>query len=786
MFKWILLLFTLPLFALELSVQTGKEEQQNFSTIHLKDTTPFLCEAQKNDFDQTTELICAFKRRPSNELQPLQNSFFTITSQTRGDTYFIIIKPLAKLKLYPMIFELAQDETLFNSRVKMSKHWMVLGYRETLPLFKEDATPPQGINLPITLPRDSTPFVGGLDVKGNPVHLSRVQDVTDYIAIKRLYKSGNYAETLELVNQALENGKGNVFNSELLLYQIRCSFHLDEAENTIESAKKFIRLYSYDESMPEVLAYTAHAYGRIGQTGDSDYFFERLFSEHKSNRFAQLGLIYKAELMESSGNAKKALQFYEKAYLQTTDVAIASEAAFKMARYYAEHGKMEKAEQYVDKVLKGNAAYFAEHTAESETLAMTFAERGRKLPVGKIAGAILEGLVPRSEKYEEMLKNQGVWLAETELKDEALAVLNHYLKDYLAGDYIEEVQMSKDALFFEDTDQNVTTRLAEYDSLIERYGGDSIGDKAIYKKAELLYESGQYRDVLDMNDTLALLDEITYPEVNTVLDNAALKLMERSLEEKACSNVIALSNTYNVTLSAEKDDELYECALQVGNYTLAKKVASPYITSKEMGERMKWLYRYIETDFATGNYTNVIDAAKELIALIGIEETKRYDNIYRIAYDAHQRLGNSEEMITAIKRIETAFGVAHADVERFTQMVTLGQREKDELLIENYASKVMTLQEKSKSYTQSPYIEFTLYDALVKLNKEAKALKVLTSLDARELTTEKRARQKYLMGALLQKAKKMDAAKTAFEQSKEADAESAWGKLAADALALLN
>jgi tetratricopeptide (TPR) repeat protein len=141
-------------------------------------------------------------------------------------------------------------------------------------------------------------------------------------------------------------------------------------------------------------------------------------------------------------------------------------------------------------------------------------------------------------------------------------------------------------------------------------------------------------------------------------------------------------------------------------------------------------------------------------------------------------------MIRQIKLIEDAYSNDFKDIERYTQMVSLGLKRKDEAMVQTYSRKVMALQVRTKTYTQSPYIEFTLAQSYQNLGKDTDALNVLKTLNTRKMTNEKRSRQQYLIGAIEQKAGRKREARDAFNASIKADKNSAWGKLAKDALAL--
>ncbi len=784
--KWLtLLLVCTSLYALELTVKSGKEEGASFSTIHLKDDLPFVCEAQHDDFDQTKQIICAFSRRPSQDFKPLSNSFFSVTTETRDGTYFVIVTPFAKMELIPVLFELPKEKRVFSAPAERSKHWMIVGYTETMPLIREEAPTPTSINFPVTFSHDTMPYVGGLDIKGNPIKISRVKDVSEYLAIKRFYKVKNYEQALELTVATLDAYPDSIFRSELLLYQMRCYHHIGNPEGLLEISKEFLRAYASDENVPEVLAYTAHAYSQIGLYTDADYFFDRLFTEHEGERFATLGKIYKAEQLEDSGNSKKAITYYEEALNEAKDIDIAAQAAFRISRYYLDFGKTERAAEYARKIIDGNPGYFSEQLLESRDMALAFANRGDFDTAADITAVLLDTLNPGHEFYEPMLRDLGVWLAQTPRRDEAAAALDKYLKSYQYGDYVAEVQKARDALFFEMPDSNMTAKMAAFDALQEQYAGDPIADKALYQKALLLEGEGRYRDVLDMNASLARLDPGVYPDADALVPRAAKALMQQALEKKACSEVITISERYRVELNETWDEGVYECAMYGGNFAKAKSIANPYIKSTEIGTRMAWLERYIRADFATGNYEESAAGAEELITLAKSEKSRAYDNAYRVRFDALARMGNNEAMLQAIGDVEKAFGIDYKDVERYTQMVTAAKELKDSAMVEVFASKVMTLQERARSYTQSPYIEFALAAAQSDLGKSAEALKTVRSLDKRTLDAGQRARAKFMEGSLLQKLGRDGEAKAAYEAAVASDGESAWGQLAKDALALM-
>jgi tetratricopeptide (TPR) repeat protein len=415
----------------------------------------------------------------------------------------------------------------------------------------------------------------------------------------------------------------------------------------------------------------------------------------------------------------------------------------------------------------------------------TLTNRNETKTAAKITEALLNTAEKKTPDHELLLKNLGMQLAEGGKRDEALKRFNEYLSTYKYGEYVEEVRRAKDGLFFEAEDQNATAGIKHYDELIDRYGDDSVGRKALYKKAQLLFKEKNYQAVLEMEDELYRLDSTEYPEASSMISKSAIGREKEYLKEGKCTEAMSMQKMYRIKLLPEWDKLTFDCALKTAQYPLAKKIAQSHLKSKSLPERQLWLSRMVKTQFGLGEYKQAIKGGEELASLLQAEKNPALNDVYRVMFDAAQRTGDSERMVRNIKSVEEAYGSDFDDIERYSQMVSLGLKQKDETMIQNYAKKVIALQSRTKSYTQTPYIEFTLVQSYQNIGKDALALEVLKSLNNRKLGGEKRSRQQYLIGSIYQKTGKNREAKQAFEASIKADAKSAWGKLAKDALGLL-
>ncbi|DAB29174.1 MAG TPA: flagellar protein [Sulfurimonas sp. UBA12504] len=787
MYKWILLLlgfsfsFTSSLFALELSLNGAKENFEKYSTLHLRDTSHFLCKEEKNEFEEVTKIICAFAKKPSSKLNNIENDFFKVQSSSKNDMFFLTITPYHKMKLYPLLFNLASEDTVYEPNAELSKQWMVVGYIDKLPYIKNTQNRDTGINFPFVMSHDKLPYVGGLDIKGNPVHIKKVQDVSDYLKIKKLYTEEKYDVCLELIDEVMREYPHSLFNPELLFYKIRVFSKLDDNDNVIENSKVYLREYSSDENVPEVLSLSAKAYSKIGLNTDAEYFFDRLFTEHEESMYAKWGYIYFGEMLESSGAASKALTFYLKALSETDNIELAATAAYKIAQYYIGSSDLPKAAEYLMKIVKAKPDFFMKDMKTSMEFMYAYAESEDYITAAAIANSLINATDKSHDEYERLLKESGIWLSKTPNKLEALESLNKYIALYQYGTYEDAVKVAKDSLFFETTESNVSQRLSHYDELISEYPNDSIGDRAIYEKAKLLLENEMYSDVLGFKDSLLGLSTEHYTDLDEIVKEAAIGVMKQSLKQKECYKVLNMSKDYNISLSNEWDEGIYDCAMMGGDFILSKRIAEKNLKSKDLEQRKKWLYRYIKVDFATGNYSELIEASKDLIALIKDAPGDEYKDVYRYLFDTYQRVENKEKMISSVLEIQKIFGDSYKDIDRYVAVMTIATTLKDDNLVITYGSEVMKIQKESKSFAQSPFVEFTLYQAYVNKEDFNKALDVIQSLDSIELNSLKRARQKYILGTLLDKLWRNDEAKKAYQEAIDADPTSPWAKLAEDA-----
>ena len=135
-------------------------------------------------------------------------------------------------------------------------------------------------------------------------------------------------------------------------------------------------------------------------------------------------------------------------------------------------------------------------------------------------------------------------------------------------------------------------------------------------------------------------------------------------------------------------------------------------------------------------------------------------------------------MIDSMADIEKIYKQDYIDIERYVTVMAVGSERKDSNLVIEYAKKIINIQKASQSFAQSPFVEFTLYQAYIDKEKYNEALDVIKSLDNIELSNANRSRQKYLLGSVYDRLWRDDDAKQAYQEAIDADKGSAWAKLA--------
>lgn len=778
------------LFSLEIEMKEGKENGSRFATLNLRYHDDFVCIPEYDDFQEIDSIVCDIEAEPSNPVRPIKNLFFDVKLKIWKKHTKLIIIPKENTLLYSSDYDLSTIDYFKPRKNKRSaKHWVIISHQSEEPPFIEyvDKYNPDIINFPVSLKSNPFPYVGALDIDGNPIKSKQTSDISSYLQIKKSFKDEKYEYTIREIDKMLTEFPYTIFKSELLLYQLRAYFKLEQEQKIINLAKEYLRNFSADTAVPEVLLYTAFAHSRLGLMSDSHYYFDRLFTEHLDSEFRNMGFIYYGDDRVLSGKRKEGIKFYEKALYETKKLNIATKAAYRLGNIYLKSREGNTSSSYFDKIITGNPTYYDEDYKLSYQLAKDLAHLKQFKTSSDIMRIILEGKVyDETENYEPMLKDFAVWLDKSENREEAYNTYNKYLETYDYGLYDALIRENRDRLLFFRDENNNSKRFTNYNKLIDEYRLDSdIGKQAIYEKAKLMHKTEEFGMVLDMENDLRTAEK-KYPEIENIIKDSALKVATKKLIDKKCEESINMMDNYSLSFDNSLDLKLYNCSMSSGKYETAEEVVKRNMGKKEESSLLDWNYRYSQILIKTGRYKEFIKSSNDVVYLMNLDRSDEYLNIYYDRYKAFKILRQDDEVIESVEKLKQYFKGSYKNLQPFKTVVNIAKKRKDDLLMERYGYQIIKLQEKLNTYVETPAIELVLITALKHQKKFQEAQEVsLKLLKHSDLKPDIRARAYYELGHSYQQLGDMKRAKESFKSSSEASPSNVWGKLSKDYLELL-
>lgn len=782
------LTLAINLFGLEVFVNSAVEDKKPYSILHLMDEEAFNCSSTEDEHANTIEVTCTFKKVPNNTLfNESKSQFFTLKRESFGGRFLIRIIPTKKAKLYQANFDLKKSDNIDSNYQQYSTHWFVIGYSDYIPFLKKPKD--DGINFPVSISSVDTPFIGPLDINKNPIFLNDRTDVTYYLDIKKDLQAEEYKGVVESVDEILREYPNTMFKSDFVLYKLRALANIEDmSDELIEIAKVWIKQYSSNEAIPEVLLLMAKGYLKLGINSEAEYFFDRIITEHFESKFAKLALVHLGDDKFSNGATSSAVELYEKALYSTKDVEVATIAALRLATLHLRDNKKKLAKEFYDKVINANMPYIIKDDKKGYELAKELGEKELFSVSKKIGLALLEKIDDNrmNDLFEPVVKDTAYWLEKDGDYKEAYELYHKYLNTFAFGDFTSFVELRLDNLFFEMGDSNVTKTLAKYDELMEQYAGGEIANKALYKKVKLFLDLKRYEDVLSLEDKLADLDDNIAPDKNETIITAVTNLAINRVEETKCRDAMKYIGNYGITLSEDYDKELAYCAINTADYDLVIKLSERNLDSKNLNEKLEWMMLYIKALTKVRDYYKAIDLGRDILKLssmLGKDEYKR--EIYYSIFEATKNLKKEDKLIEVAREIEEEFEGDFKNIDIFKSMIKIGTKRNDDMLVSTYAKKIIDLQNKFKSFIESPQIELLYIQSLMDLNKLNEVIE-FSKKEPNKLTDSSKIRFNYLLGVTYQKLNMQKEAKAKFSECTTINADSSWKKLCQEALKLMN
>jgi len=787
-----LLICVTQLFSLTISLNSAKEKGTHYAILHIQDNEPIDCRAIPQSLDKEIYL-CQFKKIVKTPIEIKKMPLVNIDFLEKKKEFFIKIEPKVQSKLIAVNRSLYIDEeTSQNSKAKKSKHWVIMLYKKT-PF--TDNVGKDGINFPIMYPKNMKPYIGALDLNGAPISYAQSEDIKLYIDLKKSYAKKRYENVISNSLDIVKKYPQTIFKSEILLYRLRAinkelskensnlSATIDDNELASEG-KRWIKMFPSDDNLPEVLMMVAKSYLKIGSKADANYFLDILITEHKNSPFTKQSILTYADSIYSTRNPAKALKLYRDVLYSASSLDIASEAAIRLVDKEINRGKTQSAKQYLEKVLSANENFLLKDRAAAYALATKLAANKLYDSAAKIADFIAVGLNKKSSRREQIVRDAGLWHAKANEIQKAYNGLQAYMNEYKSGDYRKEVQQALDELFFELKETNETKLTNYYDTLISKYKNE-IGDRAVVEKAKLLLSNERYKDVLKMQKALKYVSDKNSSEANGLILDAANALSILSLKDDNCAKTVGYIEKYNLDLSKFKQKKLFDCLLRTSRFKKANELSKTKIKDKNLKNRFIWLEKYLLSQYKLLKYQSVVDIGKDIIAIASSLKKKVSHDTLSMIFFSYMKLNKLDKALSIAKVIEKKYTGDVRNTDVYIDVVKRAVDDRNDLLLSQYAKKVITIQNKLKSFPQTPFVEFSYIGALKRLGKLQEALSITQVLTYKNISLKDKIRALYNAGELSMKLKKNADAKSYFTKCIKIKSKSSWKDICKQNLKLL-
>ena len=784
------MLFATQLFSLNIVLNSAKVHGQPYAVLHIEDSEPIDCQEVPQGLDRVIYL-CRFDKVIRKPIDPKNMTLVNIDFLEKEKEFYIKIEPKVKSKLMIVVNSLFVEPEVSNKVKEGSvKHWSILLYRESpFPLKKLN----DGIDFSVMYPKKLKPFVGALDINGAPISYVQSKDIELFIRVKKSYERGQYLNVIEESTDTLKQFPDSIFRSEFMLYRLRAiDSGLDmnsekiaasfDHSDIVSEAKAWVKSFPSDSNIPEVLMLITKSYLKMGLRADANYFMDMLISEHKDSPFTKRAILVFADSLYSTRQKDKAIKLYKDVLYSAQDLDIATEAAMRLIDREIDRGEIQKAKEYILKILEANREYLLKDVEASYRLASRLSLNKLYDIAAQMADVLLSGVTKRDEIRELILRDSGLWHVKANNIQKAHSRLEQYLEEYKFGSYRDEVQAGLDELFFELNETNATKLEEYYTKLADKYD-NKIGDRALVEKAKLLLSQHRYEDVLKMQTALEYIDENN--ATNKYITKASTALVKLSLEEDRCTQAVVFMEKYGLDMKDFDKNMIFDCFVRTSRYIKAKELSGLYVKEGSLESRSEWLQNYLLSLYKLNRFERVVEVGADVDKITKTLKVKPKNDTLMMIFFSLMKLDMFDKAIEVAKELEKNSPDSLSNSDVYIEIVKRAKDDRNDLLLIEYADKIIALQKKHKSNSYTPEIEFSLIGALQRLNKHQEALDITRGLLDKDLSPKQKTRAYYSAGELSMKLEKNEDAKEYFTKCKELEVESSWKDICEQNLKLL-
>ncbi|TLE01736.1 hypothetical protein LS73_000480 [Helicobacter muridarum] len=786
--------------ALEVKLNHGKENQQPFAILNLRNSYPFTCEQKVNITGIVEHISCKIEGIPQSGFNPTKSSMISFSYEMKElpnpdnpneapKRYMVVnIYPNnnSKLKLFSVFSDLKNEKPIPVTRKALSKSYQIVAYTNKLPFINpnENMGNRYSINFPISIPKTSTPTISELDINRKPLEYNAGKDLDAFMEIKDDIKNKEYVTALKKISETLTEYPDTIFAKDLIYYAIVA---LDKAKGDNETNKviidrgtQWVKAYASDDNAPEVMYILGKSYLSENRVKDSLYYFNRVAEEHETSRYAPLSKMQIANSLTSKADIKRAPLIYREAYQQAKDLESAAEIAISWARFSIRNDDFDHANDLFLKVFKVFPAYFLIDMEDSIDILQELEDKQRFSLAATIA-EYLSGNVPiDSEQHSWLLMKASEFAMHAGEFDKSHKLNVEFLHYHPNHKLADAIRARDDSLLF-DISGSYDEKIKRYDHIIATYPNTENAKRAMELKAKLFLENKEYLKVIAMKDDLPSDSEI----LQQAIDNQVLIY----LENHSCNGIAGLlSNANKVSLTVKDSLDVFECLYNQANYKKADELFSGLHKHIKDGENeLKWLYLQANTLFALGRDNEALKASRDVMDLaFAMGQRKYYDIAFKMFDVLFDDDRTKNDAISLSAKIDSWFPNDNRLLPMHFALLNNAQNNKDKLALRHEANVIIRLQKSLKQYDYSPYVNFIYINGLIDENKYEEALNQLEWLGKFKLNTDDRQQRFYKIANVNYSLKQMDKSKQALNDCLELGNTTTWGTLCNNAMGLHN
>lgn len=760
--KHIILLFLTAVYAFSFSVilNVGEEQGSAYGVLHIQNDTPFSCQTNFLELDKKN-YTCVINTEENLKIEDKLTSLVDIKFNKTKNGYELTINPKRNSKLINVNQNLFGSDEIKKKDAGLSTHYSII-IDQTVKMYKKSN---DSINFPVTYPDMLYPSIGALDINKMPIQYANGDDIEIYLNIKKLYDMGLYDRVFDETLNTVKIHPNSIFISEFELYKIRSLDKILSSQkiydnftpaDIIKMSKNWVRNFPSDDNYPEVLRMMLRTYLAQDMPSDASYNLDILTKEHPNSKWTKLAIIDYAGALYKDGKSNDAIKMLESVLYSSDDIQIASEAAFKLTDISIERAKFNDAKEYILKIINANKDYLLKDKNTLASVALAFFEK----KIYDISAILYELYISNSKRnddyYEIVLKNLGISLMRLGEINKANEYLTRYQKEFKEGAYSKEVEEALDELFFEINETNTTKLNSYYKILIERYGNNDIGKKALYEQLKLLYADKKYDEILSYKQKVLDANDAN---LTNLLNNSALMLANIHLVNNSCKDAIYLSENYEITSAINNQFRLFDCTMQMARYDKAYEFANAHINTKNLEDKVEWLIRVSYSLYKLGRYSEAINASNDAIAIASSLEYSNPTPSYYYRFLSLLELNRFDEAVSTIKALEEFKKDDIKLVEMYDKIAKYATKNSSDSIALMYSKKAIDMQKNLNITLFSPSVNFTYINSLNKIADYEAALNAVKDILNMRLEPADRLRALYQTAEILIKMQNYDEAR---------------------------